>query len=130
MIHQSDISDILGRLADSPVVGTAYKRQVKELFRYYALGGGVARNGSRRQTPESFRVCRQAVCPRVQVGFPRLHSQGDAAKEGGRMSGFVANIEARIAIINKMIASAKTAERRALQKERADLEAKLRKVSV
>lgn len=42
---------------------------------------------------------------------------------------FAADIEARIAIINKMIPSAKTSERRALQRERADLETKLRKVT-
>lgn len=45
------------------------------------------------------------------------------------MSKFSADIEARLAIIAKMIQSAKTSERRALQKERADLEAKLAKVS-
>lgn len=39
MIEQSDIADIVGRLADSPVVGTAYKRQVKELFCFYSRGG-------------------------------------------------------------------------------------------
>lgn len=45
------------------------------------------------------------------------------------MNKFVADIEARLAIISQMIKSANTTERRALQKERADLEAKLRKVS-
>lgn len=42
---------------------------------------------------------------------------------------FTANIEARIAIINQMITNAKPKERRALQKERSDLEAKLSKVT-
>lgn len=46
------------------------------------------------------------------------------------MSGFVEGITARIAILNKMIASAKGAERRALQKQRADLEDKLRRSGV
>lgn len=44
------------------------------------------------------------------------------------MSKFEDDIVARIAIINKMIPSAKVAERRALQRERADLEEKLNKV--
>lgn len=42
---------------------------------------------------------------------------------------FTANIEARIAIINQMIPHAKQKERRALQKERSDLEAKLQKAA-
>jgi hypothetical protein len=41
---------------------------------------------------------------------------------------FIAKLEARIAEINAAIPSAKTTERRALQKERADLEEKLRRV--
>lgn len=45
------------------------------------------------------------------------------------MSNFEDNIRARIAIINKMIPNAKTVERRALQRERSDLEAKLSKVA-
>lgn len=35
MIEQSDIADIIGKLADSPVRGTAYKRQLEALFRHY-----------------------------------------------------------------------------------------------
>jgi hypothetical protein len=45
------------------------------------------------------------------------------------MSKFVADIEARLAVISKMIPGAKVVERRQLQRERADLEEKLRKVS-
>lgn len=45
------------------------------------------------------------------------------------MSGFVEGIEARLAIIAQMIPNAKPKERRALQKERADLESKLRKAT-
>lgn len=44
------------------------------------------------------------------------------------MSKFADDIRARLAIISKMIPGAKLAERRALQKERSDLEGKLRKV--
>lgn len=40
---------------------------------------------------------------------------------------FTANIEERLLIINRMIPNAKLKERRALQKERADLEDKLAK---
>lgn len=45
------------------------------------------------------------------------------------MSNFTTAIEARLAIIARMIPSAKTAERRALQRERTDLEEKLRKAT-
>lgn len=45
------------------------------------------------------------------------------------MNKFVDDITARIAILNQMIPSAKTAERRKLQRERTDLELKLQKVS-
>lgn len=44
------------------------------------------------------------------------------------MSGFVEGIEARLAVIARMIPNAKGAERRKLQKERSDLEGKLRKI--
>lgn len=44
------------------------------------------------------------------------------------MSKFASDIEARLAIIANMIPSAPTKERRALQRERSDLEDKLRKV--
>lgn len=36
---QSDIADIIGRLAQSPVHGSVYKHQVKEFFHYYSVGG-------------------------------------------------------------------------------------------
>lgn len=45
------------------------------------------------------------------------------------MSKFITDIEARLRIIAKMIESAAGKDRRALQRERADLEEKLRKVS-
>lgn len=45
------------------------------------------------------------------------------------MSNFEDNIRARISTINKMIPNAKTVERRALQRERTDLETKLAKVT-
>lgn len=45
------------------------------------------------------------------------------------MSKFADDLRARIDIINRMIPGAKVSERRALQKERADLEAKLAKVA-
>lgn len=45
------------------------------------------------------------------------------------MSKFEDDILSRIAIINKMIPGAKLKERRALQRERADLESKLRKAT-
>lgn len=45
------------------------------------------------------------------------------------MSKFVEDIQARLSIINRMIPGAKTAERKVLQRERADLEEKLRKVT-
>lgn len=45
------------------------------------------------------------------------------------MSNFTDAINARLAEINELIRTAKTTERRALQKERADLEAKLAKVA-
>lgn len=45
------------------------------------------------------------------------------------MSKFADDIRARLAIISKLIVGAKIAERRKLQKERTDLEEKLRKVS-
>lgn len=45
------------------------------------------------------------------------------------MSNFEAGLRARIAIINQMIPNAKQKERRALQKERSDLETKLSKVT-
>jgi hypothetical protein len=40
-IEQIDIADIIGKLAQSPVRGTAYHRQLEELFRLFA-GRGVA----------------------------------------------------------------------------------------
>lgn len=43
------------------------------------------------------------------------------------MSKFVSDIEARLAVIARMIPNAMTAERRSLQRERADLEDKLRR---
>lgn len=45
------------------------------------------------------------------------------------MTKFAENIQARLAEIGKQIFFAKPAERRALQKERSDLEAKLRKAA-
>jgi len=45
------------------------------------------------------------------------------------MSKFSDDLRARIDQINRMIPHAKVSERRALQKERADLETKLAKVS-
>jgi hypothetical protein len=45
------------------------------------------------------------------------------------MSKFADDIRTRIAIINKMIPNAKVKERRALQKERSDLETKLAQVA-
>lgn len=45
------------------------------------------------------------------------------------MSNFTDHIQARLAIIARMIPNAKVTERRALQRERSDLEEKLRKVS-
>lgn len=45
------------------------------------------------------------------------------------MNKFVADIEARLAVIAQMIPSAKSIERKKLQRERSDLEEKLRKVS-
>jgi len=45
------------------------------------------------------------------------------------MSNFTENLEARIRIINQMIPNAKPKERRALQKERTDLEDKLRRAA-
>lgn len=39
MIEQSDISDIIGKLADSPVRGSAYKRQLEALFRHFHKTG-------------------------------------------------------------------------------------------
>ena len=45
------------------------------------------------------------------------------------MSKFVADLQARLDQINRMIPNARTAERRALQRERADLEEKLAKVT-
>ncbi len=45
------------------------------------------------------------------------------------MSKFTDDIQARIAIINQMIVNAKPKERRALQRERADLEDKLRRAA-
>jgi hypothetical protein len=46
------------------------------------------------------------------------------------MSKFADDLADRIRIINRMIPSASIPERRKLQKERTDLEAKLAKVSV
>lgn len=48
---------------------------------------------------------------------------------GGRMSNFEDNIRSRLAEIDREIRTAKTGERRTLQKERADLEAKLEKAA-
>jgi hypothetical protein len=45
------------------------------------------------------------------------------------MSKFSDDIRARLAIIAQMIPSAKSVERKKLQKERADLEDKLRRVT-
>ena len=45
------------------------------------------------------------------------------------MSRFADDLKSRILMLNKMIESAPISERRKLQKERAELEAKLRKVS-
>jgi len=45
------------------------------------------------------------------------------------MSKFEDDIRARLVIINQMIPNAKAVERRALQKERSDLERKLSKVA-
>jgi hypothetical protein len=45
------------------------------------------------------------------------------------MSKFADDIKARLAIIAEMIRTAQTAERRKLQRERSDLEEKLRRVS-
>lgn len=45
------------------------------------------------------------------------------------MSKFSEDLEARIRIINQMIPNAKPKERRALQKERANLEDKLRRAA-
>lgn len=45
------------------------------------------------------------------------------------MSKFDDDIRARIVIINKMIPDAKLKERRALQRERSDLEEKLRRAT-
>jgi hypothetical protein len=45
------------------------------------------------------------------------------------MSKFADDLRERIAILNKMIPGAKLSERRKLQKERSDLEAKLAKVA-
>ncbi len=45
------------------------------------------------------------------------------------MSKFAEDLTARVAIINQMIVGANKTERRKLQKERADLEEKLRKVA-
>lgn len=45
------------------------------------------------------------------------------------MSKFITDIEARLRIIAKMIEAARPKERKALQRERSDLEEKLRKVS-
>lgn len=45
------------------------------------------------------------------------------------MSKFADDIQARLAIIAEMIRTAKMADKRKLQRERSDLEEKLRKVS-
>jgi len=42
---------------------------------------------------------------------------------------FVKNLQERLSIINSMIPAAKSVERRKLQKERSDLEDKIRRVS-
>lgn len=52
-----------------------------------------------------------------------------SATSAAAPSKFVTDINARLTIIAKMIPNAKTSERRALQKERSDLEEKLRKVT-
>lgn len=129
MIEQSDIADIIGQLADSPVRGSAYKRQLEALMRHYARGGGAARDRARRPAPRAVGIRRPAVCARVQAVIPRLHAARPSPQKGGCVSKFEDDIQARLAIIARMIPSAKVAERRALQRERADLEEKLRKVS-
>jgi hypothetical protein len=38
-MEQVDIADIIGKLAESPVRGSAYHRQVEALFRHFAANG-------------------------------------------------------------------------------------------
>lgn len=66
----------------------------------------------------------------LSLGRGRLIRRGRTNPTcGGRMSKFSDDIKARIAIINQMIPNAKMKERRALQRERTDLEAKLAKAT-
>lgn len=132
MNHQSDIADILGTMSNGPIVG-GHKSKIEELLKHFAGGGahtshmcGQAAPGPQGFDAEAVRLCAVARIPRL---LPAPHEAEEDQEGEGRMNKFVADIEARLAIISQMIKSANTTERRALQKERADLEAKLRKVS-
>ena len=75
-------------------------------------------------------VSKLKECGCLVAGGDGLFGGRRSNPSGGRaMSKFTQDIEARLVIINQMIPNAKAAERRALQRERSDLEEKLRKVA-
>lgn len=88
---------------------------------YQLPNGGGAIPQHNLQTP-------QRRTPSLRQGRPFRWRRTNSPC-GRTMSKFEDDLRARISIINRMISGAKTAERRALQKERADLEDKLRRTS-
>lgn len=97
---------------------------------HHAEGGGDPLSASGRR--ECLAQCHHPTARReassLRIGRIVRRRRTDIPR-GERMSKFSDDLRARIDIINRMIPHAKTAERRALQKERADLEAKLSKVA-
>lgn len=132
MNEQTDIADILGVMANGPIIG-AHRSKIDQLLQHFCGGGAHPRNVRGQAPPWSHGFDTQAVRLSPIAEIPRLLPAPHEAEEGqegeARVSKFVTDIQARIAIINQMIPNAKTAERRALQRERSDLEEKLRKVS-
>lgn len=129
MTAQIDIADILGAMTEGPLKaggGLKAGTTAQALLGSRSAARGLRRSPSFR--PSDFNA--QAVRTPTRFKISGLRSSPSAAEEGdGRMSKFVADIQARLTIINQMIPSAKSSERRALQKERSDLETKLRKVT-
>lgn len=135
MTQQIDIADILGQMQAGPVLGPS-RNKIGELLKHFARGGAHSGRMRGQATSGPPDLNAKAVCLPPLSDLPRLlpapfeATEGEEEKEGHHsVNKFAADIEARLVIINKMIPAAKPAERRALQRERADLEEKLREVT-
>lgn len=132
MGEQMDIRDFLGEISQSSKLFTSmeHKARVGEILKHFHRGGAHPRSLRRCAASKPLTSHSSRIRPRPQSIVSRLRAAPPSAKEGeGGMSNFTDKIVARLAEIERQIISAGTKERRALQKERTDLEDKLRRAA-